>query len=88
MSNPIRKSTRPTTVEHSRKLENILKQRENKSKERSSKKLADSLPKNLVVSYCAQSEEIIDLANPLEVPAPAESENQIIEIVRSQRIII
>ena len=56
-----------------------MKQRENKSKEISSKKLADSLFKDLVVSYCAQSEEIIDLANPLEVPAPAESEKQIIE---------
>ena len=44
------------------------------------RKLADSLPKDLVVSYCAQSEEIIDLANPLlEVPASAESEDQIIE---------
>ena len=81
MNKPTRTSSRKSTIQNSQELNHILQQREIKSQQKKSLKLAKIIETESE-AYRQEASELIDLADNIETAAlAAENENNLVWIV-------
>ena len=81
MNKPTRTSSRKSTIQNSQELNHILQQREIKSQQKKSLKLAKIIETESE-AYRQEASELIDLADNIETAAlAAENENDLVWVV-------